>query len=633
MKIDSETLPRRWLFTGAAWLLLLACVRLLLAVQLQLFGDEAFYRWESQNLAWAYSDLPPATALLIRAGTGLWGDSVIAVRGLFLLSGLALPAAVYFLARPLAGRAGGLMAAGLSLLLPATATVGVMAVPDSLLLTQCTLLLGCLERACRANAPGWWLAVGLLAALGFLIHYRFVFMAAPLGLAFLLYPALRSRLASPWPWLAAVLAALGLLPALIFNLGNDFEAMGFHFGRRHPWRFHPEGLGYALEQTAAVSPVLYGFILLALAYSLREAWRGDYRHQLLSSVSLFYIPGLILLAPWVDQTSTTVHWAWVGYLPMLVVLPLVLQRLWRRGRGSRWLIAGGLGLAAVMVAGSLAMMLAPLQFDALPPALQDKVSVKMVGWDGLRRRVAGHYRPGETLYVGEYYVAAQLRQAPFLDSRMVVLEQDKIHRDGRARQLHLWGVAEQFAPRDGSGGLALLDYETANRNEIYRQVDTLCRRFRRIDTLEEFSRFGGRRRYGLYRVHGARAPVDYARRPVSPLCLPPLRGRVDSMDEYRRPRQGVVGFRGYLLAQPEGIVSMRAVIDGQDFPGRYGVSRGDVRRVLGPTISDPNYPLVGFEGEIDTTRLPNGRHRMVFIGVTRWGREGVFKELELEVAN
>lgn len=513
---------RFWLL-AALWCCLLLVVKVYLASALELFGDEAFYRWESLNLAWSYSDLPPLTALCMAVGQRLFGDSDLALRSLFLVSGLALPFAIYYLARPFVNHRGAVFSALLSLLLPATATIGILAVPDALLLTECTLFVACLDRALRSENMVWWVATGVFACLGFMTHYRFVFLPLPLGLAFLCYPGLRRHLARPGPWLALGLGLVGLLPALWFNLANDFEALGFHFARRHPWSFHIEGLRYPLQQAAAASPLLYIFSLIALCWSLRQALRGDQGQALLSSVSLFYLVGLSLLAPWVDQTSTTIHWAWFGYVPMLVVLPPLLTAWWRRGAVWRWLISSGLALGALFVLASLAMMLASLHFDALPRKLQDQVSVKMVGWDDLRAKVASQIQPGETLYSSGYYLAAQLRQAPFLDSDIIVLDDDKVYRDGRARQLYLWRVSEQFMPADGSAGLIVLDFETANRQEIYRQIDVLCRRFESIETLEEFSWFGGRRRYGLYRGLGATEDSGYERERLKGLCAPPLR--------------------------------------------------------------------------------------------------------------
>ncbi len=623
----------RFWWYAAGWCLLLVVTRIYLAWALDLFGDEAFYRWESRNLAWSYSDLPPLTAFAMYLGRTLFGESDLALRSLFLLSGLALPLAVYWLAIPFTGPRRAAASALLSLLLPATATIGVLAVPDALLLTLCTLCLGSVVRAVRSGATAWWLAAGGIACLGFLTHYRFVFLPLPLGLAFLCYPGLRRHLSTPGPWLALGLGLLGLLPALWFNLANDFEAVGFHFSRRHPWRFHEAGLRYPLQQSAAASPLIYVLLLIALLGSVRQSLRGDVGQAILSSVSLFYLVGLSLLAPWVDQTSTTIHWAWFGYIPMLVLLPALIVSAWRPGGWRRGLVGLALVVGGASVLLSLGMMLASLHVDALPRALQSRVSVKMVGWDALREAVAAQYVGGERLYTSEYYLAAQLRQPPFLASDVIVLDHEKIHRDGRARQLYLWGASEPFMPADGGSGLIVFDHETGNRQEIYRQVDLLCRRFQSIETLDEFSLFAGRRRFGLYRGRGATLDSGYERARTAGFCTPPLQGRVDNMREFGRPRQGVVSFYGWALAQPEGIARVSVRVDGRELATTYGRRRGDVKRVLGRLVADPSYPNVGFEGEIDTRTFANGTYELAFVGVTHWGREQVLRRLSLVVDN
>jgi hypothetical protein len=611
---------------------LTALLRLHLAVALDLFGDESFYRWESLNPAWAYSDLPPLTALAIRLGTVLVGDSTLGTRLLFLLSGLALPAALYWLARPVTGQARALAAAGLSLLVPVTAAIGVLAIPDSLLLTECCLALATLERGCRTQRLRWWLATGLLMALGFATHYRFVFLPVALALAFLSFPALRVQLRRPGPWVAAGVACIGLLPAAVFNLGNDFAAIGFHFSERHPWSFHPEGLKYPLLQAGAASPLLYGLMLWTLWGALRRAWQGDAQQALLASVALFYFLGLTLLAPWVDQTSTTLHWSWFGYVPMLVLLPEQIERLWQTNRPARCLVGLTLGLAALFVAGTFIGSLAPLYYERIPESLRDRVTLKMVGWDVLRQHVAKHYRPGDVLYTNHYYLAAQLQGGVFSEGRVYVLEHEKIHRDGRAVQLELWGVSERFLPREAHSPLLVIDYADVPW-EVYRHIDTLCRRFAHIETLEERSDYGGRRRYGIYRATATGSPSAYPSKPVSDFCLPPLVGRVHGDMDFSQPASGEIAFSGYLLAQPEGIAEFRFRIDGQEYAGVYGIEHTRLTPLLTDNVRDPGYPDILYYATFDTRSLPNGRYDMEFIGVSRWGRREVFARRELIIDN
>ena len=68
-----------------------AALKLLIASQLPLFVDEAFYWQEGQHLAPAYSDLPGLTAWLIRLGVELGGQHVLAVRLPFLAIAALIP--------------------------------------------------------------------------------------------------------------------------------------------------------------------------------------------------------------------------------------------------------------------------------------------------------------------------------------------------------------------------------------------------------------------------------------------------------------------------------------------------------------------------------------------------------------
>ena len=53
----------------ALWVVV-SLLKLVVAIQLPLFVDEAFYWQEGQHPGWAYSDLPGLTAWLIRIGEG-----------------------------------------------------------------------------------------------------------------------------------------------------------------------------------------------------------------------------------------------------------------------------------------------------------------------------------------------------------------------------------------------------------------------------------------------------------------------------------------------------------------------------------------------------------------------------------
>src|SRR5688500_3989228 len=82
-----------------AVLFVMILLKMALAAELSLFGDEAFYWQESRALAWGYSDVPPLTPWLIRLGTAYLGHSELGVRLPFLVLGTLVPMLVIAWAR------------------------------------------------------------------------------------------------------------------------------------------------------------------------------------------------------------------------------------------------------------------------------------------------------------------------------------------------------------------------------------------------------------------------------------------------------------------------------------------------------------------------------------------------------
>ena len=106
-------------------------LKLVVATQLPLFVDEAFYWQEGQHPGWAYSDLPGLTAWLIRAGVEVAGNSHFGVRLPFLLMGAALPWMMVAIGRREFGEGSTPWLAGsATVLLPLAGTLGIMALPD-----------------------------------------------------------------------------------------------------------------------------------------------------------------------------------------------------------------------------------------------------------------------------------------------------------------------------------------------------------------------------------------------------------------------------------------------------------------------------------------------------------------------
>src|SRR5262249_36517268 len=157
-----------------------------------------------------FSDLPPATAMLIRLGEFAFGHSELAMRAPFLLLGALAPVVIARTGGRVFGAKAGWQAGLLALALPLLDTLGMFAVPDAPLTLCAALPFEALERAARTRRFGAWCGLGLALAGACLSHYRAAMLLLT-GLAFLI---LSSRGRSLWResglWIVIALAIGGL---------------------------------------------------------------------------------------------------------------------------------------------------------------------------------------------------------------------------------------------------------------------------------------------------------------------------------------------------------------------------------------------------------------------------------------
>ena len=364
---------------------LLFIVKVWLAARLDLHSDEVFYWLASTMPAPAYSDLPFVTALLAGLGSALDPGNPLATRALFLAGGSCLPAVIYWVSLPFTGRKDALQAAFLSICIPLGGFLGLLAVPDVPMLLCGLLSLGFLDRALRTDGLVYWLGAGAFVAFGLCTHYRFALFPAGAMLYLLLHR--RDVRRNGKFWLAAGIAALGLLPMLWANLPGNMGSASFYFLERHPWRFNAAGLSHVPLQALLVTPPLYALLLYSAwlmidgsvnpwdthrganpwdthrganpwdthrgadgtpmqtdgriggdgsrgAHNSRRGSR-DTQVNLLLCAALPQLLVYALLAPWSDANSTTEHWPLPGYFPLLVFAPEALRRTYAWLAGPR----------------------------------------------------------------------------------------------------------------------------------------------------------------------------------------------------------------------------------------------------------------------------------------------------------
>lgn len=274
----------------------LTVVRLLVAANVDLFFDEAYYWLWSTQLQAAYYDHPGMVALFIRAGTLIFGDTELGVRFLGILSVAVDVWLVYGVTRTLTdSRRLGAWAA-IFFNLTTVVTMSVIAVPDQpMLMFWLAALLGLAKIAKGGDGP-WWVLVGV--AFGLATDSKFttfiVALAVPVWL--LVVPKMRRWLWSPWTYAGAVASVAIVAPVLLWNVENDWITFTFQFYR--------EGLGFPGPQLGgfieylgliplmATPPILL-LALGGLGTLLRHGWRTDPARALLVLTPL---PLLLYLA-------------------------------------------------------------------------------------------------------------------------------------------------------------------------------------------------------------------------------------------------------------------------------------------------------------------------------------------------
>jgi 4-amino-4-deoxy-L-arabinose transferase-like glycosyltransferase len=607
----------------AVLLLASLAVRALLAWRLPLFGDEAFYWWESTRLAAGYSDVPGATPWLIALGTWPAGATPLGVRWPFLLLAATIPVLVTMWASRFVGAGEARMAGALSLLVPLAASLGVLALPD-VPLTVATLATAiALENATRSHRWRDFIVLGLCLAAGWLTHYRFV-MTYVAGLVFVLFAARGTwLLRMPRFWLAQAIGLLGLAPALRFNFGTHWSALQFQFVERHPWSFHAGALLDPVIQALVTTPLLFVAIVAGLLWALRRARTGEAPWDVLAGTCGGLLVGYLGIGLFADAERVRFHWPLPAFLLALPVVPALLRQ-WRESAGAGWRIMARttipVAFAGMLVAwGGLAVATLPARQAWLP--LRRPIPDNLQGWReaaGWAERLA-ESRTDATLVADHFMLGAQWTFA-LRDARPVfVLDHPLNAKHGRATQLRVWDRDEAALGRtDWRKGLVVVEETSRREIERPRAYLALCDRFGSVRLADELSLFGGRWRFVAFAVtprvgEGTAQP-----------CELPAYADVDQPGDRARVGGEAFEVRGWAFKDYTGVSGVRVLLDGTPVAeASYGGTYPGVSDQW-PELRDPNLPDVGFSASVPLAGVAPGSHRLE-IEVT--GTDGTTRRL------
>ena len=483
------TISRAWrqaLYVVAGTTLL----RLIIGALVPLFPDETYYWDWSRSLQAGYFDHPPMIALLVRAGTTIFGDTPFGVRFFPILAGGATAYAIALTARALADDEAGRLAAIVFSVLPIAAAGFVLATPDAPMLCALAWTLYAVVRALLVGVDGadqpsradsgrrtgaavgvpvsatvWWCLAGLCIGLAMASKFTSVLVPLAIAIACLLHGRLQNRLGERGPYLAVVIASLVLLPVLIWNWQNDWVSFVFQLG--HGLGEPKGGALGALNREAQlvggqlglVSPILFYFVVRSIKRGFDQTPDGI-------RVALAVIPVVCFAFFFYSATRRNVeaNWPAIAWLPAVILLAIDAPY---SARAAKWL-NGGVALAAVLSGIIYIHTLVPI----LPLRADRDQVAKAFGWDQLANVVDHRKEYVESraaLGVAKVWVAAERYQdaselAFHLNGHPHVLSLNLM---GRANQYDLWPSFTDVA-KSGDGLMLVLADQIGEPAEIRR---------------------------------------------------------------------------------------------------------------------------------------------------------------------
>lgn len=583
-------------------------LKLAIAARLPLFVDEAFYWLEGQHPAFAYSDLPGLTAWLIRIGTELFGDGLLAVR----LPFIAISALVPWLVVRLTAREFDAQAAWLSgcaaLLLPLLGSLGVMALPDAMLALATILCLDAGVRLLRNVTHGAALLLALGLSLGALSHYRFIAVIGVGIVALLMIGKGRDALRDPRVWIAIATGAAAWIPLLVWNVDNAEAGLRFQMVDRHPWALHADGWQFLVIQAAMVTPLLFAALLLA-AWRFRRASDDAARFLALSGGLL--VLGFFVLGFVADTERASFHWPLPGWLALLPLLGFVLLSWPRWLRVTMWatLVLGFIG-----VVGYYAMV-------SIPEVRERSAGLKwypsnFAGWDTLADAVREELAamPDDTVLVADNFkIGAELGFA-LGHPRIRVLDHPLNRHHGRAPQLQLWGLQlDDRAALDGRPALLVTGANDVKFSALLQRYQTVCARMGALPLSRVVNADRGAQRFILSRLDDSTARSEST-------CVTPALAHIDTPVPGARV-DAPFELRGWVVKDGSGIASVAITLDGAPIAqAQYGAANPwVVARFLRGDSRDPAGANIAFSATLDPATFAPGRH---WLGLTITGKDG-----------
>lgn len=423
------------------WLIGLTVLRSVFAALIPPTPEEA-YHWDfAVHLDWSYLDHPGMIFWSIALGRAVFGDVPFAIRFVPLLFAAGTAALLARMAAKMYGERAALWALLLLTIQPVTFLTAASGFPDSPMLFFWALTMTLVREALETGRGAWWIPAGAALGLGMISKYTIVFFGVAMVFYLLTSPRDRRWLATPWPYLAAVLALVLFTPVTYWNLQHDWASIRFQGKSRFDSanQIIPQGfLKFLGQQWGGVVPFTIPLAAVAVWRTARSG-RPDERYLFWCFAPMM---AFFALVSWRMPTHTL--WpvpAWLGITVamagMIVEGPDRISRIYSRAAG--WIAGGSLVL----------LFFASLHMAVFIPKIPMPSPIH--GWPEVaaRLRQLKSELPEGSFYLGlgrKYTVTAQLAwhlPAPFeIQGRSPLGQKDL--------QFDFWVDVNKLAGRDAA---------------------------------------------------------------------------------------------------------------------------------------------------------------------------------------
>jgi len=348
--------------------------RLFISQYLDLTPDESYY-WElARQPDWSYYDHPPMVAWLIALIRLIPGDTQLHIRILTITATAFAGWVLFATGRDCLNNArAGFWAAVMLNCTPAGQALGFITTPDTPLAIFWSLGIYSFIRALNDQRDRWWIVTGLALGCGALSKYNMILFVPGVAIAILTFKRYRHLVTTRRYWLMVLLAALGTVPIIYWNMQHDWISFKFQLDSRLAGntRSIMHNLGEFIGgQLGTIGLTLWPVLWFATIKVAWSAYRNNDEQRFF--LAWLALPAMLFFTHTALKSKIEANWPQIAYLSAML---LTAEWLCESGKGMKriyWVIGPSAILAVVAVVQALTLVL------PLPPSAD--ISLRLHGW-------------------------------------------------------------------------------------------------------------------------------------------------------------------------------------------------------------------------------------------------------------